>query len=275
MDCEDLISRLDMAKPSGGDQWIARCPAHADKTPSLSIGKGDDGRILLHCHAGCSADDVVDALGLSMFDLLPDDQQRGLSVSHSKHDASSQGLARVEPIAPAVVKKLHRQLCDKHREYLKLERMLTDQVIDQYQLGYEERSGDRRLAIPIADEKGIYRDVRRWLPPEQRSSNSRKILHWNSGYGAVRLYPIDQLRSSELVLCEGELDALALVSNGFSAITATGGASAWPHELSAAFRGKSVTILLDNDEAGRRGADKRADSLSKHGVKVEIAQWPK
>lgn len=56
-----------------GDQerFEARCPAHDDRAPSLSVAVGADGRVLLHCHAGCSADAIVDALGLRMADLYP------------------------------------------------------------------------------------------------------------------------------------------------------------------------------------------------------------
>lgn len=49
---------------------MAKCPAHPDKKPSLSVGVGRDGRILLKCQAGCSPEDVVDALGLTMKDLF-------------------------------------------------------------------------------------------------------------------------------------------------------------------------------------------------------------
>ncbi len=54
-----------------GDSWQACCPAHADDKASLSIGIGDDGRILLHCHAGCVTTDIVAKLGLTMKDLAP------------------------------------------------------------------------------------------------------------------------------------------------------------------------------------------------------------
>jgi KaiC/GvpD/RAD55 family RecA-like ATPase len=40
-------------KMTGHQQWLAPCPYHEDKSPSLSIGEGDDGRVLVHCHAGC------------------------------------------------------------------------------------------------------------------------------------------------------------------------------------------------------------------------------
>lgn len=49
------------ARRSGG-QWLARCPVHADRTPSLSLRDGDDGRLLVHCHAGCAPQPVLRAL---------------------------------------------------------------------------------------------------------------------------------------------------------------------------------------------------------------------
>ena len=48
-----------------GIGWRARCPAHGGKSAtSLSIAQGDDGRVLLKCHAGCSHRAILDALGL-------------------------------------------------------------------------------------------------------------------------------------------------------------------------------------------------------------------
>lgn len=53
------------------DCWIARCPAHEDREPSLSIRELDDGTVLLRCYAGCSAVAVVHAIGLELHDLFP------------------------------------------------------------------------------------------------------------------------------------------------------------------------------------------------------------
>ena len=47
-----------------GDGWIDICPAHQDYKPSLSIGIGNKGQLLLHCFAGCSFTEVVAAAGL-------------------------------------------------------------------------------------------------------------------------------------------------------------------------------------------------------------------
>ena len=68
---DDLLTRLTEVK-SSGDGWMARCPAHEDHDPSLSIGRGDDGRWLLKCHAGCTIDAILLALDLQRRDLLPD-----------------------------------------------------------------------------------------------------------------------------------------------------------------------------------------------------------
>lgn len=53
--------------------WSAICPAHDDKNPSLDIDEGRDGRILVHCWAGCSAEAIARAVNLSLSDLCPDE----------------------------------------------------------------------------------------------------------------------------------------------------------------------------------------------------------
>jgi hypothetical protein len=65
-----ILSHLDGARRAGRG-WTARCPAHADGQASLSVNEGHDGRILLHCFAGCSSLSVVHALGLELRDLFP------------------------------------------------------------------------------------------------------------------------------------------------------------------------------------------------------------
>lgn len=72
---ENLISRLDKVKGRNGS-WTARCPAHADKSPSLAVREGEDGRVLLHCFGGCSTADVLGSIGMDMSDLFPPDDRR-------------------------------------------------------------------------------------------------------------------------------------------------------------------------------------------------------
>jgi hypothetical protein len=55
-----------------GSRFLARCPAHDDRRPSLSLREGSGGRTLLHCFAGCSAEEIVAALGLEVSDLFAD-----------------------------------------------------------------------------------------------------------------------------------------------------------------------------------------------------------
>jgi len=72
MNADQLLSRLDKVKQTGSCQWVAKCPAHDDKSPSLSIRELGDGRVLAYCFAGCGIADVLSALGLSLTDLFPD-----------------------------------------------------------------------------------------------------------------------------------------------------------------------------------------------------------
>ena len=67
---QDILSRLEGVRPSG-DGWTAKCPAHDDKHASLSVGVGQDGKILLNCHAGCDIDRITYSLGIAKRDLFP------------------------------------------------------------------------------------------------------------------------------------------------------------------------------------------------------------
>jgi hypothetical protein len=71
----DFVARLEGARRSGPG-WIARCPAHDDRTPSLSVVRGADGRTLLYCHAGCTTDAILAAMGFSWTDVFADEPCR-------------------------------------------------------------------------------------------------------------------------------------------------------------------------------------------------------
>ena len=66
----DLLAAFPSASPTG-DGWSAQCPAHDDHRASLSIGRGTDDRWLLHCHAGCDLDAILQAAHLERRDLFP------------------------------------------------------------------------------------------------------------------------------------------------------------------------------------------------------------
>lgn len=72
MSAEKLLSRLEGVRPCGAGRWMAACPAHDDKSPSLSVRELEDGRVLAHCFSGCGAADILSAVGLSLADLFPE-----------------------------------------------------------------------------------------------------------------------------------------------------------------------------------------------------------
>ncbi len=71
MGADILLSHLDRVRRTGPDRWNACCPAHDDKGPSLAIRETDDGRVLVHCFAGCSVHEVIGAVGLDLSALFP------------------------------------------------------------------------------------------------------------------------------------------------------------------------------------------------------------
>ncbi len=67
----DVAARCQKTRQQG-DGWVACCPAHEDRTPSLRIDSGDDGRVLLCCRAGCTFEAILAAMHLEASDLFPD-----------------------------------------------------------------------------------------------------------------------------------------------------------------------------------------------------------
>lgn len=72
MNADTLLTRLEGVRPAGPNKWLARCPSHADRTPSLSIREADDGKVLVHCWSGCDPEAILAAAGLTWRDLYPD-----------------------------------------------------------------------------------------------------------------------------------------------------------------------------------------------------------
>lgn len=75
----DLLNALQKVKKTGPSRYIALCPAHPDKRPSLTITEKDDGMVLIKCWAGCGAADILGAIGLDFDALYPPrlDDHRG------------------------------------------------------------------------------------------------------------------------------------------------------------------------------------------------------
>lgn len=92
MSASDLISRLEFVRQLGENRWEARCPAHDDRDPSLSITENADGRVLVKCFAGCGALDVITAVGLPWSALFPPDQERYRPVTRRNKDADHERM---------------------------------------------------------------------------------------------------------------------------------------------------------------------------------------
>jgi len=98
----DVVSVFNQVRQAG-DGWTARCPAHEDARSSLSIGRGAEGRWLLKCHAGCSFDAIVAAVGLTPADLFVTPATMATSRIVSTYDYHDEGgrllfqVVRFEP----------------------------------------------------------------------------------------------------------------------------------------------------------------------------------
>jgi predicted P-loop ATPase len=69
---DNVLSRLNSHEQYRGKDIKCHCPAHDDNTESLSVTEAKDGKVLIHCHAGCDTDSVLAAVGLTFADLSPD-----------------------------------------------------------------------------------------------------------------------------------------------------------------------------------------------------------
>ena len=74
-----LLQHLERVKRTGTGRWMACCPAHDDRSASLSVRELDDGRVLVHCFAECSVEEVLGAVGLKFDALYPEKR-----IEHSK-----------------------------------------------------------------------------------------------------------------------------------------------------------------------------------------------
>jgi len=75
MSASTLLNRCEGVKQTRRGHWIAKCPSHDDRHPSLAIRQLDNGKILIHCFGGCTASEVLSAVGLSLEDLFPERQE--------------------------------------------------------------------------------------------------------------------------------------------------------------------------------------------------------
>ena len=72
MGADILLARLDGVRRTGPGRWLAKCPTHADRSPSLAVRECDDARVLVHCFASCDVESILDAVRLTFAALYPE-----------------------------------------------------------------------------------------------------------------------------------------------------------------------------------------------------------
>jgi putative DNA primase/helicase len=234
-----------------GGAWTARCPAHEDRSPSLSIKEGHGGRVLLRCHAGCTTEAIVAALGLTMADLFPAE----LRAERTSGPAD----ARVER-APG---HDNGALAPRGQPVL----------VQTYD--YTDEHGTllfQACRMREADGRKSFRQRRRH--PEQpgewlhKLDDTRRVL-----YRLPEVLEAVALGRPVFVV-EGEKDADALADAGYCATTSPMGAGKWSDAYAEPLAGADVVILPDNDEPGRLHAGQVAASCLAVGARVRVVALP-
>lgn len=108
---ERLLNRLEGVRATGRDRWLARCPAHDDRSPSLSIRETGDGTVLVHDFAGCSATDILAAVDLTLGDLFPDGPKSHQIQSHKRPRPNPWKVIEAAQHALAVLDLADAKLC--------------------------------------------------------------------------------------------------------------------------------------------------------------------
>ncbi len=289
---ERVLERLPSAQRCGGG-YIARCPAHDDSRPSLSVGEGRDGRALVNCLAGvgCTFDAIVAAMELRQRDLFPgaagDDRRRG-------DDRWRQSAPSARPTGPrpaaepgardGVRDVVERILRAAQRDDGRIAAYLRSRGLSGVvpaslrfapSLAYvEEGRPTRRLpamvsAVRATDGRviGVHRTFLDRLSAGKALVVSPKKSLGPVRGGAVRLAPV----GAALALTEGIETGLAVLeATGmatWAAISAPGlAAIKLPAEV------RAVAIWSDNDvsDAGQRAADSLAARLRREGRRVRV-----
>ena len=231
-----VVAALERAGSSPGDgartSW--RCPAHDDRVASLSVRAGADGRVLLHCHAGCDPQAVVAALGLTMRELFADDHDRDPVDDWT-------------PRGPAVATYRYT---DEAGRLLFVVCRTADKQFPCWRPDPTAQTGKRWSLKDKATGKPAVRLVPYRLP---------RVLEAAAAGGTV-------------YVVEGEKDVEAIERAGAVATCNPGGAGTgkWRPEYAAALTGAHVIIVADRDPPGERHARQVARSLANRAASVRL-----
>jgi len=226
---EDFLGILEAATgqppKQSGDGWLCVCPVplHDDHRPSLSVGLGDDGRVLLHCHSGCTAEDIVKSLGLQLSDLFPEGQGKG-AVAYA--DAIEQ-LAAVRGWNASALKRISAYADGDLVKFPMYD-------ASGARCGEKFRRGDNR--------------------PMQTAAGQVKSLTKKGSRNGI-MYPKPFPDSGQVLVVEGESDLAAGLSAGWPAVVATAGANpgkTGKAALQKLLHGRDCVLAPDPDDPGRK-----------------------
>jgi putative DNA primase/helicase len=237
------------AKPAGANKWKARCPAHEDRRPSLSIAKGADGKVLLKCHRGCDTAAIVAALGLTMRDLFTSANGRATKTVKATSNTSVTCATAQEAVAAL------------ERRYGRRSALWT----------YHDANGQPVGVVVRWDRADGTKDIR----PVSRFADGWRV----AGMPTPRpLYGLPDLLTDKgpVIVVEGEKAADAGRSIGLLTTTSPHGAKAADRADWTPLAGRDVLILPDNDAPGEGYAARVAAIL--HGLsppaRVRILRLP-
>src|SRR5581483_11470179 len=288
-DAEGLLARLAYVRRSGTG-WMAACPVHeADASwhrpqdNSLSIGVGRDGRLLLHCFAGCSYEAIVAALGLSGAELRAPTPHRGTAPPPPSR-IRLRDVQAAHVYVSASIDRLLRSPAGGHALGYLAGRFAIDRpaAIELF-LGYDPGSPSierppfcglafrtPRLIVPLIAAGGFTGFQGRALGVQE----PRWVGPSGAGWGRVGILALG--RSGPVILCEGPSDALAAVGAGYPAAFVRGAglcrsAASTRRTLAPLvddLQSRTVIVAGDGDEAGRRFTREAGAFLRSVGMSV-------
>jgi hypothetical protein len=254
---ELVLSRLPDARPVPGASqkaWKARCPAHADSDPSLSVTLADKGGALIHCYAGCSPEAVVVAMGLTMADLMPprhDNGPRATGHGPLNSDTDSHEFTRIA--AKQQSQKTGVVYTTSDEAVAELERRMGPA---SQTWTYHDDCEDAAGLILRWDREGG-KEIR----PVSRTRAGWVLGGMPTPRPLYRLVELLKRRDERVYVTEGEKAADAAGTLGLLATTSPHGAQSAAKADWRPLAGRDVAILPDNDDAGRRYADDVAQIL--------------
>ncbi len=199
--------------------------------------------------------------------------EKGNLSTLAKHfgDTAEARTRKTNVFTAELVEKCHKALPPSIREYLH-KRGLTDALIDEYKIGYGQFYRKPWITIPIKDVYGNYVFFKLRQDP---AFGNEKITYPKGVEAQLYDWEIAEKANKIIVICEGELDRLLLLAKGVPAITSTHGAMTFKEEwVKKILNGSKVYICFDNDEAGKKGAERVAKMVENGGNETYIITLP-